>query len=70
MREPSVIRPTRRPLRNAFGLRTYLFVCFGVAVYPDDGTTPEQLLRATDAALSRAKHSGKNRVETATTQMV
>ncbi len=38
----------------------------GVATYPEDGKTPDQLVHAADVALYRAKHLGKNRVETAT----
>lgn len=38
----------------------------GVATYPEDGKTPDQLVHAADVALYRAKHLGKNRVDTAT----
>lgn len=40
-------------------------VSIGVASYPDDATTPDQLVQHADAALYRAKRSGKNRVLTA-----
>ena len=36
---------------------------FGVAVYPEHGTTAEDLFRSADAALYRAKASGRDRVE-------
>ncbi len=39
---------------------------FGIAVYPDDGTTSATLLRAADRALYAAKHGGKNRLATVT----
>ncbi len=42
-------------------------VSIGVASYPDDGRTPEAVLRAADDALYRAKHAGRNRVEVAGT---
>ena len=38
---------------------------FGVAAYPEHGTTREAVLRAADAALYRAKHEGRDRVAVA-----
>jgi diguanylate cyclase (GGDEF)-like protein/PAS domain S-box-containing protein len=35
----------------------------GVAVFPEDGLTSTTILRAVDAALYRAKHNGRGRVE-------
>ncbi|RKH43781.1 response regulator [Corallococcus sicarius] len=37
----------------------------GLAVAPQDGTTPEELLRVADARLYRAKANGRNRIEVA-----
>lgn len=38
----------------------------GVAVFPDHGTTHDEILRAVDNALYQAKHAGRDRVMTAT----
>ena len=37
----------------------------GIAVFPEHGATGEILLKAADEALYRAKHSGRDRVNTA-----
>ncbi len=41
-------------------------VSMGLAMYPDDGETPEVLLQAADKALYRAKQDGRNRLCLAT----
>ncbi|HEV8689211.1 MAG TPA: sensor domain-containing diguanylate cyclase [Ideonella sp.] len=51
-----------RRLSRPYGiqhLRLQLSACIGVAGYPDNGTTAEALLEAADAAMYRAKASGK-----------
>ncbi len=44
------------------GERIYTTASFGVAAFPGDGETADQLLRRADAALYRAKDQGRNRV--------
>ncbi|NTV91365.1 MAG: diguanylate cyclase, partial [Clostridiales bacterium] len=41
----------------------YLSCSIGIAVYPEDGSTPEELLKHSDAAMYKAKASGKNNVQ-------
>lgn len=38
--------------------------CIGIAGYPEDGTTAKALLAAADAAMYRAKGTGKRRIST------
>jgi GGDEF domain-containing protein len=35
----------------------------GIAIFPDQGHTAEELITAADAALYRAKQAGRDRVE-------
>ena len=49
-----------RPL-HAAGIELRLTVSVGVAVLPEDGTTPSSLIRAADDALYRAKAAGRDR---------
>ncbi len=47
-----------------FSVNGYLLkigISIGIAVYPDDGTTSEELLRNADIAMYKAKERGKNR---------
>jgi two-component system, cell cycle response regulator len=40
----------------------------GVAIFPDHGVTAAEVIVAADAALYRAKHAGRDRVEIAVTR--
>lgn len=44
-------------------------VSIGVAVYPSDGETGEQLLSSADAAMYRAKQGGRNKAQFATPEL-
>ncbi len=43
------------------GRELYSSASVGISIYPDDGTTPEELIRSADAALYRAKQGGHAR---------
>ncbi len=50
-------------LSKPFKLNTesaYVSGSIGVAIFPDDGTTSEELIRKADQAMYAAKHAGKN----------
>lgn len=42
------------------GLQLQVGVTVGIAMYPDDGTTPDVLLKNADAAMYKAKNAGRN----------
>ena len=47
------------------GATAHLSASVGVSMFPDHGGDPEQLQRAADAALYKAKREGKNRTVSA-----
>jgi diguanylate cyclase (GGDEF)-like protein len=44
------------------GVPRHVTASFGVANYPDDARTPQELIALADAALYRAKNAGRNRI--------
>ncbi|MBE9223279.1 EAL domain-containing protein [Cyanobacterium stanieri LEGE 03274] len=59
-------------LKNPFlidNYTIYVTCSVGVAIYPRDGNTQEQLIKNADIALSRAKQMGKNNSQYYTTQL-
>ncbi len=53
IRQPLVIK----------GSELFVTTSIGVSVFPNDGTTPEIMLRNADAAMYRAKEKGRNSFE-------
>lgn len=56
------LRKDRAPIP---GLSTRVTASFGVAALPNNGTSPETLVRSADAALYEAKQRGRNQVRRA-----
>ena len=42
------------------GIRCVIGASIGISLYPDDGTTPDELMRHADAAMYSAKQNGGN----------
>ncbi len=53
------ISAIHRPLEIG-GRRVHVTTSVGIAVYPDDGLTPEALLKCADLAMYQAKQGGRN----------
>jgi len=47
----------------------YVTASIGISMFPDDGTTSEELLRKADSAMYKAKEKGKNNVQFFTKEM-
>jgi diguanylate cyclase (GGDEF)-like protein len=57
-----------RPFVDDDGTGVPLTVSIGVASFPEDGSTADELVRAADLAMYRAKETGRDRVETSRSQ--
>ncbi|MEX2523863.1 MAG: PAS domain S-box protein [Gammaproteobacteria bacterium] len=51
----------RRPFRLSSGNELFVEGSIGISIYPDDGLTPDDLLRDADTAMYQSKESGRNR---------
>lgn len=62
-----MIRKETKMLRLTYGgaVLPTITVSLGVATFPDHGMRPEEIIRAADGALYRAKKAGRDRVEVA-----
>ncbi|MFN3581075.1 MAG: putative bifunctional diguanylate cyclase/phosphodiesterase [Pseudomonas sp.] len=56
----SLLETLERPLQLESGHEIYVGASIGIAMYPDDGHTAAELIRNADAAMYRAKSSGRN----------
>jgi len=54
-----ILDAVRRPF-NCEGHRIYITTSIGIAIYPDDGTDRDILIRKADIALYRAKENGRD----------
>jgi diguanylate cyclase (GGDEF)-like protein/PAS domain S-box-containing protein len=63
-----IIEAVERPMVIS-GTPTDISASIGIAVYPDDGTDPETLLRNADSAMYRAKESGRDTYQLCTDEM-
>lgn len=61
----ALVRGMAEPYRSGEDF-LYMTVSIGIAVYPMDGQSPEQILSAADAAMYLAKRSGRNTLQFAT----
>jgi len=62
----SVAEAIHEALREPYALDEnlcFLTACIGICLYPENGDTPERLIRNADAAVHRAKEQGRNRSE-------
>lgn len=57
-----IVRGMAEPYRTATEF-LYMTVSMGIAVYPMDGQSPEQLVSSADAAMYLAKRSGRNNLQ-------
>ncbi len=55
----SLIQQIARPI-HIENARVVISASIGISVYPENGTTAEELIRAADKAMYRIKHQGKN----------
>jgi GGDEF domain-containing protein len=55
-----ILENVHRPFQAGTEILTPSFSA-GIAIYPQDGTTPEELMAGSDRALYAAKRLGKNR---------
>lgn len=58
----SIVRGMAEPYRNGEDF-LYMTASIGIAVYPVDGQSPEQIVSAADAAMYLAKRSGRNTLQ-------
>ncbi|MCP8971044.1 putative bifunctional diguanylate cyclase/phosphodiesterase [Ectobacillus ponti] len=54
-----IIQRMNRPFQ-ADGIESYVTASIGIAIYPVDGTAPEQMMSRADASMYQAKGNGKN----------
>jgi diguanylate cyclase (GGDEF)-like protein len=53
---------------KALQMKSHGRISLGIAIFPDQGHTADEVITAADAALYRAKQAGRDRVEIAALQ--
>jgi diguanylate cyclase (GGDEF)-like protein/PAS domain S-box-containing protein len=59
MRADAILQELARPF-HVFDMPLHVTASMGIACYPQDGATPDHLIRNADAAMYRAKEGGRN----------
>lgn len=76
MKTPEIIESMAQRIVGSFaepfllqGRKTFISASVGIAIYPNDGETPDDLLRQADAAMYDAKAQGKNQYQIFSAEM-
>ncbi|HLA28251.1 MAG TPA: EAL domain-containing protein [Syntrophales bacterium] len=76
MKTPEILENMAQRIVDSFaepfllqGIKTFVSASVGIAIYPSDSETPDDLLRQADAAMYHAKAQGKNQYQIFSAEM-